>query len=42
MTTKRRLGLLGVASFLVIAVGGVIEPLWDMPGTEASGREVVD
>jgi hypothetical protein len=37
----RTLGLLGLAGFALIALGGLIEPLWDMPGTEASGEEVL-
>ncbi len=36
----RRLGLIGLAGFVLIVVAGLLEPRWDVPGSDASGSEV--
>jgi hypothetical protein len=36
----RRTGAIGLVSFALIAVAGLLEPLWDVPGTTASGDAV--
>jgi hypothetical protein len=38
--STRATGLLGLAAFGLIMVGGLIQPLWLFPGTEASGHEI--
>jgi hypothetical protein len=38
--SARAIGTLGLASFALIVVGGLIEPLWLAPGTTASPAEV--
>jgi hypothetical protein len=38
--STRAIGLLGLAAFGLIVVGGLIQPLWLFPGTGASGREI--
>lgn len=38
--TARGIGWLGVGSFALIVVGGLIEPLWLAPGTTAGEREI--
>jgi hypothetical protein len=40
--SARGTAALGLASFALIVVGGLIEPLWLAPSTSASGHEILD